>query len=129
LTSPAGFAHLEVPQVVDLGDRAVLIFSCHQRDLDTTRGTLSPPRTATWIAPASGLLGPFDLQSATAFPDTTVYAARLVRTGPDHWALLGFRGQDDGKFGGLIDDPVPLPDQPFRRIPAAVRLTWHDIGL
>jgi len=112
LTTPAGFSHLEVPQVVDVGNRPVLIFSCHERDLDTARAANSPPRTATWIAPAGGLGGPFDLQSATAFSDATLYAARLVRTGPGHWALLGFRSQDNGRFGGFIDDPVPVQIDP-----------------
>ena len=108
LTTPAGFAHLEVPQVVDVGHRAVLFFSCSERDLDGARAAHSPPRTATWIAPAGGLLGPFDVDSATPFPDATLYAARLVRTSPGHWALLGFRSEHDGEFGGFIDDPVPV---------------------
>jgi hypothetical protein len=31
LTTPAGFAHIEVLQIVDVGDPAVLVFSCHER--------------------------------------------------------------------------------------------------
>jgi beta-fructofuranosidase len=104
LTEPAGFGHLEVPQVASVGGGAVLLFCCTERDLSPDR-MAAAPRTGMWSAPASSLLGPYNLAAAVPLEDPALYAAHLLDvpgTGP---ALLGFT---QAAFDGAIPPPLPV---------------------
>ena len=42
-----------------------------------------------------------------------LYAGRLARRRDGSWVLMGFWGVDeDGRFPGVIPDPIPLADLP-----------------
>ena len=107
LTEPAGFGHMEVPQVTDVDGRPVLLFCCRPDELDESRRT-GTTRTGMWSAPAASLLGPFDVAGAVPFEDPNVYAAHLVRRNGREPALLGFQDEDGGTFAGVIPPPTPV---------------------
>ena len=107
LTGPAGFGHLEVPQVAEVDGRAVLVFCCGAADLDEERRATTPD-VGMWSAPAAGPVGPFDLGAAAPFEDPSLYAARLVRTDDGGPGLLGFRNLVGGVFAGEIPPPTPV---------------------
>lgn len=110
LDSPAGFGQLEVPQVVEDGDTALLVFS-------TARAQLSAGRrrtvgdglgTGTYVCRGPGPLGPFAVPETTPLlPATDLYSGKLVRRGGG-WFLMGFVDTVDGDFVGEISDPVPF---------------------
>jgi beta-fructofuranosidase len=105
LTVPAGFGHLEVPQVAEVEGRPVLTFSCTAADLSTDR-RLANPVTGVWSVPAESLLGPYDLGAARPYADPALYAAHLVGLPGGAPALLGFADPREGMFAGTIGAPV-----------------------
>lgn len=107
LTTPAGFAHLEVPQVATLNGRPILIFCCAAADLSAER-RVATPRAGTWSVPGDSLLGPFDLDRAEPFADPSRYAAHLVGLNTGRPALLGFDQPANGAFTGVIPPPQPV---------------------
>jgi beta-fructofuranosidase len=111
--SPAGFGQMEVPQVVDAGDSALLLFCTAGHHVGSTRRAAHPrtPGTGTYICRVPGLLGPFDVPESTYVgPFTDLYAGKLVHRGDD-WFLMGFVDEVDGAFVGELADPIPFdPD-------------------
>ena len=107
LTTPAGFGQLEVPQSVEVEGIPVLIFSCWPARMSEARRE-GAPRGGVWVVPGASMLGPWDIDAATAFDHPSLYAARLVEETPGLWALLGFRDIEDGAFVGAILDPLAV---------------------
>ena len=111
LSAPgAGFAHLEVPQAVEVDGHSLLLFSC-----DTAK--LSARRVATgqvggiWVvaAPAAASsAGAFDIANATLLADERLYSGRLIRDRAGRWVMLAFYNDADGEFVGSVSDPRPL---------------------
>lgn len=106
----AGFAHLEVLQLVTIEDRPVLLFSCDTahlaglREADGTRGGI-------WALPLAtdSLDQTLDIASAVLLTTEDLYAGRAVRTRSGQWVLLAFENVDgDGAFMGGIADPLLL---------------------
>ena len=58
---------------------------------------------AVRAAPASRVLGPFDLEAARPFPDPTLYAGRVVGELTGGWSLMGFRDVDGGRMRHFDD--------------------------
>ncbi len=108
LSEPSEFGHLEVNQVEIVEGKAVLIFCCAPEQLSARRrGTA--PFAGTYSAPASSLLGPFDLEKAELIAAPNIYAGRIVQDRSGQWNLLGFVNQgSNGRFIGEICDPIPL---------------------
>lgn len=120
--SPAGFGHLEVPQVVDAGDSALLLFCTGGHHVSATRRVAHArtPATGTFICRVPDLLGPFDVPESTYFgPYTDLYAGKLLRRG-DAWFLMGFIDEIDGSFVGELSDPIPF--DPGINLPSASSL-------
>jgi beta-fructofuranosidase len=107
LTRPAGFGHMEVPRVARIDDQPVLMFSCWPVRMDAARRA---PSTGggVWVAPGESLLGPWDLDNATALDHPSLYAPNFVQHHSGDWSLLGFRDTEHGRFVGEITDPIPL---------------------
>ncbi len=105
----AGFGQLEVLQSKRIGDRWVLVFTCHPQEMTQDRIAQSG-EYCTWSLPAPGLLGPFDISAArpfTAEPD--LFAAPLVQLRDGTWALIGFRNLEPKGIDGFhILDPIPV---------------------
>ena len=113
LSRPAGFVHLEVPQVAQIDGHHVLVFSCLPGDV--TRRSASRPPGSVWIVDAPSAVGPFDVHEAIPFAHPTLYAGRLVSDGNGTWSLLGFHGgedSDDGEFAGELSDPIVVRYRP-----------------
>jgi beta-fructofuranosidase len=109
--SPAGFGHLEVPEVVKVDGHAYLVW-CTQREA-TGRDRLAGPhgdraRSGTYIVRAPSLLGPFDLPASVPVePYSERYAGRLVPFRGRCW-FVGFIDRVDGAFVGELADPEPF---------------------
>ena len=98
LTRPAGFGHLEVPQVAVVDGQPVLLFSSN---LGTRRA-----EGLVWTVPGPSVTGPWDLSRARPVPLPGLYATRLVHNGS--WHLMGYVDDRDGEFAGELADPIPV---------------------
>jgi beta-fructofuranosidase len=102
----AGFAHIEVPQVVEIDGKAVLIFCCDAKRLS---GKHAGKTGGIWAAPADSMLGPFRIEDAYLLAEEPLYAGRLARDRAGEWVLMGFLSGAKGQpFSGFISDPIPL---------------------
>lgn len=63
-------------------------------------------------------LSDVDFNRAVLFPDTTLYAARLVQAKDGGWNLVAFRNEVDGEFVGELCDPIPVTADPMMGIVA-----------
>jgi len=127
--SPAGFGQLEVPQVVDAGNYAFLVFCTagHHVGAARRRAHERVPRTGTYICRVPGMLGPFDVSESTDVGSyTDLYSGKLVRRGDD-WFLLGFLDTIDGQFAGELSDPIRF--DPNVALPSAASLPSPLNGL
>ncbi|WP_433305399.1 glycosyl hydrolase family 32 [Actinoplanes sp. CA-030573] len=108
LTARAGFGHMEVPQVSMIDGRPVLTFCCLAPELSAERRQATP-MTGMWSAPATSIIGPYDVAAAIPFDDPSIYAAHLVNLADGKPALLGFADDRDGHgFDGAIPPPIPV---------------------
>lgn len=108
LTSPVvdGFGQLEVMQTESVDGRPVMVFSCLAEHASASRRTSSG---GVWAAPASGLVGPFDIEAAYTLTDASFYSGRLVQRRDGRWVMLAFRLVGDATpFVGAITDPLPV---------------------
>jgi beta-fructofuranosidase len=106
----AGFAHLEVLQLVTIDSKPVLLFSCDTKHL---AGKREKPggRGGIWaVALDSDTLDrPIDMSSASRLTDEDLYAGRAVQTRTGQWVLLAFENvHRDGTFASGISNPMPL---------------------
>jgi beta-fructofuranosidase len=105
----AGFGQLEVLQNKKIGDRYVLVFTCHPQEMTPQRIAASGTY-CTWSVPSPGLLGPFDISRARPFrEEPDLFAAPLVEQRDGTWALVGFRNlEPKGGDAFHILDPIPV---------------------
>ncbi len=102
LSSPAGFGHLEVPQVAVVGGQPLLLFCTNAVAPD--RGT----DDRIWFAEGPSVDGPWNVAAARSFPHPHLYAPRLVVDVDGSPALIGFVDDVDGSFAGELTDPIPV---------------------
>jgi beta-fructofuranosidase len=105
----AGFGQLEVVQSKVIDGRAVMVFTCHPREMTDERVASGGP-FCIWSVPSSGLLGPWDVSRARPFTaDPDLFAAPLVQRRDGSWVILGFRNLEPyGEDGFAIGDPIPV---------------------
>lgn len=106
----AGFAHIEVVQLVTIDGRSVLLFSCDTGHLAGTREA-DGVQGGIWALPleSDSLKGPLDTAAAVRLTDEDLYAGRAVQTRSGQWVLLAFENVDrDGTFISGISDPLSL---------------------
>lgn len=113
LSTPAGFGHLEVPQVAVVDGSPLLLFC-------TNAGTAGH---RIWVAPGPRLTGPWDVAAARPFPHPHLYAPRLLPD-RDGWSLIGFLDEVDGRFLGQLVDPVPVRYDPAVGLIALTPAVW-----
>ncbi len=102
----SGFAHLEVPQMLELEGRWLLLFCCNAARLANQR---QGSRGGVWMAPAEGPAGPVDAAAARLVLPERYYAGRAVEERDGSWALMAFVNEGTaGGFTGTITDPMPL---------------------
>jgi beta-fructofuranosidase len=100
LTKPAGFGHLEVPQVTVVDGQPLLLFCTNAVALH--RGT----DERNWFVPGPSINGPWDVSAARPFPHPHLYAPRVVVDIDGAPALIGFLDYVDGLFTGELTDPI-----------------------
>jgi len=102
----AGFTHLEVPQIVDIDNRALLLFSC---DSPALAGERSGDVGGIWAVEAVSPVGPFEVGKAELVVDESLYSGRLIRNREGALVLLAFENATtDGDFVGSLSDPIPV---------------------
>lgn len=100
----AGFRHLEVPQVVTIDGRSLLLFSC-----DTPALAGGRSRGGVWAVELDEITGPYPTDRATLLVDERLYSGRAIQDRAGAWVLLAFANRtDDGGFTGSLSDPIPL---------------------
>jgi beta-fructofuranosidase len=115
LVPPGEFAQVEVPQLVQLDGRWLLLVSCHAEDhSEQRRRRLSVPGvTGTFAFTATSPSGPFAPPSGDPIalpggPLGPLYAGKLVEAEPGSLRFMGFRGDGDHAFVGELTDPLPI---------------------
>ncbi|PPB48020.1 glycosyl hydrolase family 32 [Arthrobacter pityocampae] len=111
LSAPqAGFAHLEVLQLVTIDHRPALLFSCDTKHLAGHREQSGMGGGIWAVALDSDTLDrPIDLTSATKLTDENLYAGRAIQNRTGQWVLLAFENaHHDGTFVSGISDPLSL---------------------
>ncbi|MCX5512805.1 glycosyl hydrolase family 32 [Kaistia algarum] len=105
----AGFAHLEVPQVVTLAGGTYLLFSCDSAKL---AGHRSGGKGGIWSVAADAAEGPYPIAAASLIAPERLYSARVIEDRNGRPVLLAFHNiQDDGSFAGGVSDPLPLVER------------------
>jgi beta-fructofuranosidase len=103
LSAPAGFGHLEVPQVAVVDGQPLLLFCSN-----SVAASRDDAASRVWIATGPTVTGPWDVASARPFNHPSLYAPRLVNDLNGSWALIGFVDQVDGTFVGELTDPIAV---------------------
>jgi beta-fructofuranosidase len=104
LIHDSGFRQLEVFQVVEIDGAWNMVFCTGPRDVSRPG---VEAKFATYMAPAAGPLGPFDLDKARPLAGGGIYAGRIVTTPAGEPALMGFIDSGEpGGFTGVIGNPV-----------------------
>ncbi len=102
----AGFKHLEVPQIVSIGSRALLLFSC---DSPALAGARAGGTGGIWAVEAAHPAGPFDVSAAVRVVDERLYSGRILRDRDGQYVMLAFENSTaDGQFVGSLSDPLPV---------------------
>lgn len=102
----AGFTHLEVPQVVTIGSRTLLLFSC---DSPALAGARAGGTGGIWAVEAASPTGPFDTAASVLVADERLYSGRIIRDRADRPVLLAFENSTvEGDFVGTLSDPIPV---------------------
>ncbi|PYE81337.1 glycosyl hydrolase family 32 [Pseudoroseicyclus aestuarii] len=108
LSAPgAGFAHLEVPQVVAVEGQRFLVFSCDGAKLC---GERAGQRGGVWAVAIEADLpaGGYPIHEARLICDERLYAGRVVIRRDGQAVLMAFENEGEGGFIGRVADPVPL---------------------
>jgi beta-fructofuranosidase len=114
ITVPGDFAQVEVPQLVQLGDRWHILFSALAEDHSAQRRSrLGPGQCGTFTYSSSGTpAGPYQASTAPVAasdgPLGTLYAGKLVEATSGEWRFLAFCISKDGAFVGELTDPLPV---------------------
>jgi beta-fructofuranosidase len=112
LTEPGDYGHLEVPQVVGIGDHHYLIYSVYDWAHSAARLERAERVCGTHYMIGESPLGPFRSPGDNFLygtPAGPFYAGRLVQ-GPDGgWLFMSWAQFDErGGFVGALADPVPV---------------------
>jgi len=102
------FGQLEVLQIEQVNGKDVLLFCCGARELSNERPEKEGKKDGVYSIVIQGDVNNVNLAESEFFPDETLYAARLIETPTNGWALIGFRNIVDGRFVGELCDPIPV---------------------
>ena len=102
----AGFTHLEVPQIVTIDERTVLLFSC---DSPALAGAREGETGGVWALEVEAPTGPYETQRSALLVDERLYSGRAIQSRDGEWVLLAFENRTtDGGFAGSLSDPIAL---------------------
>ena len=126
VTAPGEFAQVEVPQLVEFGDRRHILFSVHAEDHSRSRvSRLGQGQGGTFTFTSgtftSGTHGDdFRPSAAPIVPEDgplgRLYAGKLVESRPGDWRFLAFRAELGDAFIGELTDALPVHQHPDGRL-------------
>lgn len=108
-----GFGETEVFQFEVVDGVPIILFCCGPLWLSKERlaaGELG----GIYSLPVAADLSNVDFNRAQLFPDTHLYASRLVQDSSGGWNLIAFINEVEGEFIGELCDPIPVTADPLR---------------
>jgi beta-fructofuranosidase len=107
-----GFGETEVFQFEIVDGVPILLFCCAQQWLSEER-LAAGEIGGIYSLPVAADLSDVDFTRAVLFPDTSLYASRLVKDVKGGWNLVAFLNNVDGEFIGELSDPIPVTADPL----------------
>ena len=108
-----GFGETEVFQFEVVDGVPILLFCCGPLWISEERKARGEVG-GVYSLPVAADLSDVDFNRASLYPDTSVYASRLVQDQAGGWNLIAFINEVDGKFVGELSDPIPVTAEPIR---------------
>lgn len=108
-----GFGETEVFQFEIVDGVPILLFCCASQWLSAERKAAGEVG-GIYSLPVAADLSDVDFNRAQLFPDTSLYASRLVQDTDGGWNLIAFLNNVDGEFVGELTDPIPVTADPLR---------------
>lgn len=113
VSEPGEFYHLEVPQLVQVGERWHVLFCATAGDHSAARlarpGVVAEGGTHSLVSDAP--LGPFALESddfLVGDERSSLYAGRLLEHRGETFFFAWQNEDEDGRFLGRLSDPMPV---------------------
>lgn len=114
LVQAGEFAQVEVPQLLQLGSRHVILFSCLASDHSNQRmkrlAGAAAAGTFAWLA--DDFFGPYSATDgplvAPGGPLGVPYAGKILQDRLGSYRFMAFRGGDDREFQGELTDLFPV---------------------
>jgi beta-fructofuranosidase len=107
-----GFSETEVFQYEVVDGVPILLFCTAGLNISEERREAGEIG-GVYSMPVREDLEDINFEDATLFPDTTLYASRLVQDRDGGWNLIAFLNCVDGKFVGELCDPIPVTADPI----------------
>lgn len=108
-----GFGETEVFQFEIVDGVPILLFCCGSQWLSDERRAAGEIG-GVYSMPVAQDLSEVNFNRATLFPDTSLYASRLVQNTDGDWNLIAFLNNVDGEFVGELCDPIPVTADPVK---------------
>jgi beta-fructofuranosidase len=102
-----GFGETEVFQFEIVDGVPILLFCCASQWLSDERKAAGEIG-GVYSLPVAADLSDVDFRRAVLFPDTSLYASRLVQDQSGGWNLIAFLNNVNGEFVGELSDPIPV---------------------
>lgn len=112
-----GFGETEVFQFEIVDGVPIILFCCGPLWLSDERKAAGEVG-GIYSLPVAADLSDIDFNRAVLFPDTSLYASRLVQGSDGGWSLIAFLNDVDGEFLGELCDPIPVTAHPIHGIVA-----------
>lgn len=102
-----GFGETEVFQFEIVDGVPIILFCCSETWLSDERRAAGDT-SGIYSLVVSENLSDVDFNRAIMFPDTSLYASRLVKDASGGWNLIAFLNHVNGEFLGELSDPIPV---------------------
>jgi beta-fructofuranosidase len=106
-----GFGETEVFQYELVDGVPIILFCCGPIWLSEERKAAGEVG-GVYSIPVREDLEDINFENASLFPDTSLYASRLVQDRDGGWNLIAFVNEIDGEFIGELCDPIPVTADP-----------------
>lgn len=107
-----GFGETEVFQFEVVDGVPIILFCCGPLWLSDERKAAGEIG-GIYSLPVAADLSDVDFNRAVLFPETTLYASRLVQDTEGGWNLIAFINEVSGEFVGELCDPIPVTADPI----------------
>ncbi len=112
VTETGEFGHMEVPQLVQIGERYYLLFTVGHGQYSKARKARGVAlQTGTHYLVADHPLGPFRYLTdnfLSGDEQGSLYSGKLIQDTKGTWQFLAFKNMEQGNFIGELSDPIPV---------------------